>query len=219
MEALKPRERLLEMGAEALSPAELIAIILRTGSKNLDVFSLSEKILEYFGSLRELSRASVEEISSFPGINTVKAVTLKASLELGKRLFQEYLNEDEPLNTPEKIYQSCFDLKIPDKEVVRVLCLDSKLRLMSKEDVHLGSSTSSLISIPEIFKTVLRRGAVMFALVHNHPSGEPHPSEEDIRITKKLERISKELEIPFVDHVIVGMNGFYSFRRAGIIDG
>jgi len=214
---VKPRERLAAFGAEALSPTELIAIILRTGSKGMDVFSLAEKMLGHFGSLRSLSNASIEELSRFPGVNVVKAMTLKASLELGRRLFQEYLNESEPLNTPEKIYESCFDLKIREKEVVRVLCFDSKLRLLAKEDVHVGSSTSSMISTSEVLKTVLRRGGVMFALVHNHPSGDPTPSEEDIEITRKLERFAEELELPLVDHVIIGSSGFYSFRRAGII--
>ncbi len=214
---VKPRERLLKHGADKLSDAELLAIVMRTGTKKMNVFELSEKLIEKFGGLLGLARASVEELTSMPGINTVKAVTLKATMELARRFYTASRLESDILDTPAKVYDFCSDLRVFTREVIRVICLDAKLRFLAQEDVHVGSALRSMVSPSEVFRIPLKRNATSFILVHNHPSGDPKPSEEDLMMTKKLLELSMALELPMVDHVIIAHEGFYSFRENGVV--
>ena len=214
---VKPRERLLKYGADKLSDAELVAIIMRTGTTKMNVFELSEKLVEKFGGLLGLARASIEELTSMPGVNIVKAVTLKAAMELARRFYTASRLESDILDTPEKVYDLCSDLRTLTREVIRVICVDAKLRFLAQEDVHMGSAVKSLVSPSEVFRIPLKRNATSFILVHNHPSGDPKPSKEDIEMTKKLLELSLTLELPMVDHVIIAHEGFYSFRENGVV--
>ena len=214
---VKPRERLLKYGADKLSDAELVAIIMRTGTTKMNVFELSEKLVEKFGGLLGLARASIEELTSMPGVNIVKAVTLKAAMELARRFYTASRLESDILDTPAKVYDLCSDLRTLTREVIRVICVDAKLRFLAQEDVHMGSAVKSLVSPSEVFRIPLKRNATSFILVHNHPSGDPKPSKEDIEMTKKLLELSLTLELPMVDHVIIAHEGFYSFRENGVV--
>ncbi len=213
---MKPRERLIKSGASSLSIPELLAILLRTGTKRTNVFDLSKKLFNEFGnSLINLMNASIKEIESVEGIGTVKAVTLKAAFELGKRLHEELLNVPKRLDSPRKVFEYCQDMRFLDKEVVRVLCLDSKLNLITHVDVSLGTTSSSLIHPRDVFRTAVRTNSSGIILVHNHPSGDPTPSFEDKKITEILEKAGEILGIELIDHIIVSKRSYYSFKRNG----
>ena len=213
---MRPRERLVKSGATSLSIPELLAIILRTGVKGISVFDLSKKLFDEFGkSLINLMNANLKEIESVEGIGTVKAVTLKASLELGKRLHEELQNVPKRLDNPRKVFEYCQDMRFLEKETVRVLCLDSKLHIITHADVSLGTTTSSLIHPRDVFRIAVRTNSSGIILVHNHPSGDFTPSLEDRKITEILKKAGEILGIELIDHIIVSKKGYYSFKRNG----
>lgn len=213
---MKPRERLIKSGASSLSTPELLAILLRTGVKGVSVFDLSKKLFDEFeGSLINLMNASIKEIESVEGVGTVKAVTLKAAFELGRRLHEELQNVPKKLDNPRKVFEYCQDMRFLDKEMVRVLCLDSKLHLITHVDVSLGTTSSSLIHPRDVFRAAVRTNSSGIILVHNHPSGDPTPSFEDKKITEILKKAGEILGIELIDHIIVSKRSYYSFKRNG----
>ncbi|QTA38841.1 DNA repair protein RadC [Thermosipho ferrireducens] len=211
-----PREKLLNHGAERLTNEELIAIVLRTGSSGQNVVRTATLLLEkYEGSLKKLADASLEELTEIRGLGVVKAITIKAVMEIAKRVVRENY-EGRVLNKPEKVYEYCLDMTFLKQETVRVILLDSKLKAFSYRDVTLGTVTSSLVHPREIFREAIRSGAVSIIMVHNHPSGEVSPSSEDIKATQKIKEAGKIIDIELVDHIIVG-NGYYSFKQKGLL--
>ncbi|HEW92652.1 MAG TPA: JAB domain-containing protein [Thermotogaceae bacterium] len=214
-----PRERLLKFGEKNLSNEELIAIILRTGSKDKNVLKLSTELLRKFnGSLIGIEKATVEELKRFDGIGTVKAVTLKALFELAKRFYGEILQaERDKIKSAEDVSKICYDMVFEIQERVRTICLDTKLKIISSKDVTIGTISSALIHPREVFREAVKEGASGVIVVHNHPSGDPTPSEDDKAVTLKLHEASKILEIKLIDHVIVAARGYYSFRENGLL--
>ncbi|WP_249029853.1 RadC family protein [Tannockella kyphosi] len=207
-----PREKALEQGIQSLSNVELLSLLLRTGSKEESVLELSQRVINQAGGLSELPSISYHSLIQIKGIKKAKAITLLASVELAKRL----LKSSEPkvtLNHPTKIYQYIInELLFEKQEKVYLLCLNVRLEVIQSKLLFIGSNDVSIMATNEIFQNILLCGAKRFVLVHNHPSGNPYPSKEDIITTKKIKEMAKSLEITLVDHIIIGDNKFYSFE-------
>src|SRR6056297_295127 len=209
---IMPREKLLKYGAGSLSVDELIAILLRTGTPQMNVLKVSEQLYSSMDhSLYKLQQAPLERIKEIKGMGQVKAITLKASLELGVRLYSELILEKRKIKKPSDIFKMCLDMSFFDQETVRIICVDSKSNVLSVEDITKGTANASLIHPREVFKPVISNSAVSFAVVHNHPSGDPTPSEADRDITGRLKDCSKIMGIDIIDHIIIGKGRFYSF--------
>jgi DNA repair protein RadC len=221
-EQQKPREKLLQRGADALTDAEILAILLRTGVRGCNVIELAQKLLQAFGSLAQLSRCPIAELSSFKGVGSVKALYLTAAFGLGTRLAAEQAVSD-PLNDPEAIYQLVgAEMRRLDRESLRVVLLDTRFRLITTSEVSKGTLNESLAHPREIFKPAITHSAYAFVLVHNHPSGDPSPSEVDLRLTRRVAECARMLQIQFMDHLVIGSPqqdrpGYFSFKEAGIL--
>jgi len=214
---LMPREKLIEYGAGSLTNSELIAILLRTGSKGKGVIQMSEELLNYYGSLTALLSAEVSELMNIKGLGTAKAVCLKASLELGQRIFREMSeNTRVRLDEPEGVYCLCHDMAFMDRETVRVISLDTKLNYRGLNTVSIGILDSSLLHPREVYKPAISRTAAAIILVHNHPSGDPSPSKEDEGITSRIRNAGETLGIKMLDHVIIGSGRYYSFAAGKV---
>lgn len=223
--ALQPREKFDRLGPENLSEADLLALLLRTGTTGLNVVELAELLLMQYGSLSALLRASTVELREIRGIGKEKAKILKAALEMGRRLVQENVGENPRISSPEEgaavLRERARGL---DREVFWVLLIDIKNRLMAPPvEVSKGILNSSLVHPREIFKPAIQHSAANIILAHNHPSGDPSPSAQDIRITKKLIEAGKTLEINVLDHLIIGRktregtDDFLSLRESGLV--
>lgn len=223
--ALQPREKFDRVGPENLSESDLLALILRTGTAGLNVVELAETLLMKYGSLSALTRASVAELQELPGIGKEKAKILKAALEMGRRLVQESVGENPLIVTPEEAAAVLRErARGLDREIFWVLLLDSKTRLMIPPcEVSKGTLNSSLVHPREIFKPAIQNSAANVILAHNHPSGDPSPSAQDIKITRKLVEAGRMMEIAVLDHVIVGRKtlegraDFFSLRESGLV--
>jgi DNA repair protein RadC len=224
--ALQPREKFDRLGPENLSESDLLALILRTGTAGTNVVELAETILIQYGSLSALSQASAAELQEIRGIGKEKAKILKAALEIGRRLVQENIGERPRIASPEEAAAVLRErARSLDREVFWVLLLDTKNRLMAPPaEVSKGTLSSSLVHPREIFKPAIQHSAANVILAHNHPSGDPSPSANDIRITKKLIEAGKTMEIKVLDHLIIGRktldgtNDFLSLRESGLAE-
>jgi DNA repair protein RadC len=212
----RPRERMLSLGAEALSSAELFAILLRTGSRNENVIEMSQRILSTF-NLSKLSDLTINELCSIKGVGVAKALQIKAIFELNKRI-------DLVTKNITKISSSknVFDLMKPilenkKQEHFYVLHLNSKNEILSKKLIAIGTLNSVLIHPREIFKEAIRESAQNIILVHNHPSGDQTPSLSDKEITTKIEKASEIIGIDLLDHIIIGQDKWFSFDDEGEI--
>jgi DNA repair protein RadC len=224
--ALQPREKFDRLGPENLSESDLLAILLRTGTAGTNVVELAEALLMQYGSLSALSRTSIAELQKIHGIGREKAKILKAALEIGRRLVQENVGENPRIASPEEAAAVLRErARSLDREVFWVLLLDTKSRLMVPPcEVSKGTLNSSLVHPREIFKPAIQHSAASVILAHNHPSGDPSPSAQDIRITKKLIEAGKTMEIKVLDHLIMGRktrdgaNDFFSLRESGLAE-
>ena len=224
--ALQPREKFDRLGPENLSESDLLALLLRTGTAGTNVVELAETLLLQYGSLSALSRTSIAELQKIHGIGKEKAKILKAALEIGRRLVQENVGENPRIASPEEAAAVLRErARGLDREVFWVLLLDTKSRLMAPPcEVSKGTLNSSLVHPREIFKPAIQNSAASIILAHNHPSGDPSPSAQDIRITKKLIEAGKTMEIKVLDHLIIGRktrdgaNDFLSLREAGLAE-
>ena len=218
----RPREKLAAHGAAALSDSELIAILLRTGIPGANAVDIGRQLILHFGSLAALSRASLTELAKTKGVGRTKAVQLAAAFGLASRLARESLT-DIPLDTPARIYELLgAEMRQLGKESLRVVLLDSKLRLLHIEQISLGSLNECLAHPREILRPAVLHNAFAFILVHNHPSGDPAPSDADRRVTLRMAEAARMLQVNFFDHVILGSPAenrapYFSFREAGVI--
>jgi len=211
---LKPRERMLKIGSEGLSKEELIAILLRTGTRGKGVLELANELLHSFNSsLKMLANAEIEEIASVDGVGIAKAASIKAALELGKRLYRELSDNRILLDKPESVYEYCHEMRFFEKEVLRVILLDSKLFSVFHKDITQGTNNQTIFHPREIFRIAIRSNATSIIVVHNHPSGDPSPSAEDKKATEMLISAGDILGIEIIDHLIVGRERYYSFRE------
>ncbi len=215
----RPRERLIAQGASQLSDAELMAILLRTGTAEDTALGLAHKILRRFNGLKGIDEGALAELCSEKGMGKVKSVTLKAAIELGKRLVQESVAPGEFINSSLDIYRR-FQHRFTNvnQEQFYLLCLNTKNAVVHERMISQGSLAGSLVHPREAFKEAIRHSAAGVAFVHNHPSADPEPSDSDHDVTKRLRDSSRILGIPLVDHVVIGQDRYFSFQDKRIHD-
>jgi len=218
----RPRERLAAKGPEALTDAELIAILLRTGLRGANAVAIGARLLSKFGSLQALARASVDDLCLVQGIGRDKAVTLLAAFTLARKMAEELQRESPVLDNPEAIVALIKGQNlIKDVETLQVLLLNTRRRLIRVEEVTDGTIDTLLVHAREVFRPAIAANASAIVLAHNHPSGDPTPSEADIKVTRDLIRAGQLLKIDVLDHVILGRatperpKGYASLRELG----
>jgi len=214
----RPRERLINDGPESLSTQELLAIILRTGTKNESVLQLSNQILKHFDGLRMLMNASVEEMISIKGIGITKAIQLLASFELGKRINRLQFEDRYSIKSPDDCAKYMMDeMRFLQQEHFVCLYLNTKNQIIARETIFIGSLNASIVHPREVFKEAFRRSAASIICLHNHPSGDPTPSREDIDVTKRLVECGKIIGIELLDHIIIGEHKYVSLKEKGYV--
>jgi DNA repair protein RadC len=217
-ESERPRERLLRYGADSLSDAQLLAIILRTGSGEKGVLSLSMELLDRFRGLKNIDTSSVAELASFKGLGDAKIAQIKAAFALGKRLMSESVDRNASFSSSRAVNAYAAPrLRNLKKEVFVSLLLDSKNRLIREIKVSEGTLTNSLIHPREAFREAIRESAASVIFVHNHPSGDPEPSRDDIAVTERLKATGDIIGINVLDHVIIGEGKYVSLKERGIV--
>jgi len=202
----RPRERLAERGASALSHAELVAILLRTGLKGANAIEIGEQLIQKYGnSLQALARASVDDLRQVKGIGRDKAVTLIAAFALAERMAREMCSESEPLDDPEAVVRWLRAKNLLwNVEKLQVLSLNTRRRFIRLDEIADGTLDTLLVHPREVFRAAIAANAAAVVLAHNHPSGDPTPSEADIKVTRDLIRAGQLLKIDVLDHVIIG---------------
>ena len=213
----RPRERLVKFGEQALSAQELLQLILGPGISRQSVVVTAQKLLTQFGSLQKLSEASIEELSSIKGIGLAKATQIKAVFEIGRRISTQTPSyKSKELTNPEKVYRLIKSkLKDYHKEHFYIIALNS--RGHSIAEISVGSLDTSIVHPREVFAEAIKNKAASVIFAHNHPSGDPEPSEDDLLITKKLVESGKILGIDVTDHIIMAKDRFLSFKEQGLI--
>ena len=218
----RPRERLAADGAEALSNADLVAILLRTGMKGYSAIHIAQELLARFGTLEELARASLDQLRQVKGVGRDKAIALKSAFTLAQRMARELQQETPVLDTPERIADLLREEnRLYDVEHFQVVLLNTRRKLIRVEQISQGTLDTILVHPREVFKLAIAANASALVLVHNHPSGDPTPSEADIKVTRDLIRAGHLLKIEVLDHVIIGKRtaerakDFLSLRELG----
>ncbi|RJS59838.1 DNA repair protein RadC [Bacillus sp. PK3_68] len=214
----RPRERLVAYGAASLSTHELLAIILRTGTKDESVLQLANRLLKTFEGLRLLKEASLEEMTSIKGIGEAKAIQIISALELGRRVSQLRFEERYVIRSPEDGADYVMEeMRFLTQEHFVCLYLNTKNQVLHKQTLFIGSLNASIVHPREVFKEAFRRSAASIICIHNHPSGDPQPSREDIDVTKRLAECGKILGIELLDHLIIGEKKFVSLKEKGYL--
>lgn len=214
----RPRERLIQNGSQSLSTHELVAILLRTGTKDESVLQLSNRLLTHFEGLRLLKDASLDEITSIKGIGKAKAVQLLAAVEIGRRISNLSYDERYVIRSPEDGAKYVMnEMRFLSQEHFVCLYLNTKNQVLHKQTIFIGSLNASIVHPREVFKEAFRRSAASIICTHNHPSGDPTPSKEDIEVTKRLAECGKIIGIEVLDHLIIGENKFVSLKEKGYL--
>jgi DNA repair protein RadC len=212
----RPRERLSLAGPEALRDAELLAILFRTGTRTLGAVALADKVILHFGNLRSLARASLEELQQVKGVGKVKSIEIKAALELGKRLANFTDRGRTRIHTAQDVVDILMvKFKDYENEVFKCLLLNTKNDVMKIVDISQGSLDGTLAVPRDVFRQAVRDGASAVILCHNHPSGDPAPSSDDIHLTQRLKESGELLGIRVLDHVIFGDGSHVSLNERG----
>jgi DNA repair protein RadC len=214
----RPRERLQKFGPEALSAQELLALVIGRGIPKKSVISIAQELLTRFGNVKAISQATIEELSQIKGIGLAKAAQIKACFELGKRedLEIEMINFD--IKNPESVVKAIrASIKDKAKEHFKLILLNPRNKIIRISTISIGTLNASLVHPREVFKDAIVHSAASVVLAHNHPSGDPEPSEDDVTITKRLIEAGKILGIEVIDHIIIAKNGFFSFKEKGLI--
>ena len=210
----RPRERLAKLGAQALSSAELIAILLRVGVQGESAVRVGERLLQELDGLTGLHRAPFEEICAQHGIGEAKAAQIKAAIELGRRLMLESPEERPPINSPADAAALVqYEMSALEKEEMRVILLDTRNHVLDTVTVAHGSLNSAQMRVGEIFTPAVRRNAAALIAVHNHPSGDPTPSPQDIAVTRAMLEAGKLLDIEVLDHLVIGLGKYISLKE------
>lgn len=227
-ESERPRERLVRFGAASLSNAELVAILLRTGTSGASALDVAQRVLalgndegvtksgEQDPGLRRLVTSTIEELRGVPGVGQSKAAQLKAAVELGRRITSASASRT-CVRSPEDVSALVMEeMRYLDREQFRIVLLDAKNHVLGVKTVSVGSLSSSIVHPREIFKEAIARSSAAIILVHNHPSGDPTPSQEDLEVTRRLVEAGRLLGIEVLDHIVVGDNRYVSFKEKGI---
>ncbi len=213
----RPRERLAHAGEGALSMAELLAIILRTGVGGESALALATRLISRYGGLPGLARASFTELRAEKGLGPAKTAQLKAALELGRRMLLIAPEDRFVVRSPADVAQLLMaEMSHLEQEHFRVLYLDTRNRLLGSETVYVGSLNASHIRVSEVFREAVKRNCASIIVVHNHPSGDPTPSPEDVEVTRQLVAAGNLLDIEVLDHLIIGQQRFVSLRERGL---
>jgi len=214
-ESDRPREKLLKFGPDSLSDSELLAILLRTGLKGKNVLDLAREVLKRFGGLEGILKVHVNELVNFKGLGLAKAVTLKASMELGKRAF---LRSEPPLiNSSLSAFNLLRKYGFYEVEVFGLVTLNGKNAVLGIYEISRGSVNATVVTPKEVFCPAVRDLASSVILFHNHPSGDLSPSSEDLKVTDRLVKSASLLGIEILDHLILGKNGYFSFKEEGVL--
>jgi len=213
----RPRERLEHAGEGALSTSELLAIILRTGVGGESVLDMAQRLLSRYGGLPGLARASFAELEAEKGLGKAKTAQLKAALELGRRMLLVSPEDRFVVRSPADVAQFLMaEMAHLEQEHFRVLYLDTRNRLLGVETLYVGSLNVSHVRVGEVFRDAVKRNCAAIIVAHNHPSGDPTPSPEDVEVTRRLVEAGKMLDIEVLDHLIIGQQRFVSLRERGL---
>ena len=214
----RPRERLIHQGAESLSNQELIAILLRSGTRQESVLQLANRVLAFFDRIQDMQHATLEEMTSVKGSGEAKAVQLLAAVELGKRLTRKQSTERYVIRSPEDAASYLMpDMSNLNQEHFVVLFLNVKNEVLHSRTIFIGSLNSSIVHPREVFREAVKRSAASIICAHNHPSGNPAPSPEDIEVTKRLAEAGRIVGIDLLDHIIIGDHKFLSLKEGDFI--
>jgi DNA repair protein RadC len=213
----RPRERLQHYGPGALSNAELLAILLRMGVEGMSAVALGQQLLIRFSGLPGLAQASIDELCQVHGLGPAKAVQLKAALELGRRLLIAAPYDRPQIKSPaDAANLVMLEMSLLDHEQLRVILLDTKNHVLGIEMIYKGNVNTSVIRVGELFREAIRRNCAAIIVVHNHPSGDPTPSPEDVRVTEQVSEAGKLLDIEVLDHLIIGQQRYVSLKERGL---
>ena len=214
----RPRERLIKFGPEALSAQELLALIIGRGIPKKSVMNIAQELLARFGNIKAISQASIAGLSEIKGVGLAKAAQIKACFELGKRQDLEPELKDYDIKNPQSVVKAIrASIKDKAKEHFKLILLDTRNKIIGISTISIGTLNASLVHPREIFKEAIIHNSASVVLAHNHPSGDPEPSEEDLTITKRLVDSGKILGIEVIDHIIIGKTNFFSFKERGLI--
>ncbi len=214
----RPREKLLQNKAESLTTAELVAIILGSGTKKKSVLQLAREIVTSFGPLQSLAEATIEELCQIKGVGQAKAIQLKAAFALGVKLSHQLTAPRTKIDHPKAAYQLIKPhLEGKSQEHFLVILLDAKNYLIRHEIVTVGTLTHSLVHPRDVFNLAIRHRAASLIAAHNHPSGDPTPSKQDREVTDQLKKAGELLDIPVRDHLIIGRGSYYSFLAENLV--
>jgi DNA repair protein RadC len=213
----RPRERLAELGAKALSNAELLAILLRVGIQGENAVQMGQRLLNQMGGLHGLHRASFAEVRAQHGLGEAKAAQIKAAIELGRRLAALEPEERPAIHSPADAAELVlYDMGALNQENLRVMLLDTRNRVLVIENLYVGSLNASTVRVGELFRPAIQRSAAAIIVVHNHPSGDPTPSPEDVALTRAVVQSGKLLDIEVLDHLVIGHNRWVSLKERGL---
>ncbi|WP_309271477.1 DNA repair protein RadC [Paenibacillus sp.] len=214
----RPRERMLQYGASALSDAELLAILLRTGTRQESAIHLAQRIMKQVGSMRQLVDMSTDELMAIKGIGSAKAVQLKAGIELGQRLARTRMDQPVVIRTPRDAADVLMEqLRYLQKEHFVCLFLNTKNHIIAQETLSIGSLNASIVHPREVFRASIKCSSASIVCAHNHPSGDPTPSPEDISLTLRLKEAGEIVGIEVLDHLIIGDGEFVSLKEQGLM--
>lgn len=214
----RPRERLKQFGPEALSAQELLALIIGRGVSKKSVMTIAQELLIKFGNVKAISEATLEELSQIKGIGFAKAAQIKACFELGKRQDLEPEQKDFDIKDPQSVVKAIrASIKDKAKEHFKLILLNTRNKILGISTISIGSLNASIVHPREVFKDAIMHNAYSVVLAHNHPSGDPEPSEDDLTMTKRLIEAGKILGIEVLDHIIITKNGYFSFKDRGLL--
>ncbi|HZD11058.1 MAG TPA: DNA repair protein RadC [Candidatus Binatia bacterium] len=213
----RPRERLMRLGARVMSNAELLAIMMRTGVGGENVLRLADRLLAHFEGLPGIARASLTELQVVNGIGPAKAVEIKAALELGRRLMASAPEERPRITSPADAANLLMsEMMLLEQEDLRVVLLDTRNQVLRVETVYRGSLNTSVVRVGEIFRAAIKDNAAAIIVAHNHPSGDPAPSPEDVHVTRQIRQAGTLLDIELLDHIIIGHQRYVSLKERGL---
>jgi DNA repair protein RadC len=213
----RPRERLARLGPQSLSNAELLAILLRVGVPGENAVVVGQRLLQKFGGLVGLHRADFQEVCAEHGLGPAKAAQIKAAIELGNRLRLEAPDERPAVHSPADAAALVqYEMSVLEQEELRVMLLDIRNRVLETVSVYRGSINSSQVRVGELFRTAIRRNAASIIVIHNHPSGDPTPSPDDVAVTRAMAQAGKLLDIEVLDHIVIGQGRFVSLKDRGL---
>ncbi|MCO4656003.1 putative DNA repair protein (RadC) [Streptococcus infantarius subsp. infantarius] len=213
-DAMLPRERLRDLGAEQLSNQELLSILLRTGTKTRPVLEVANDILKHIDTLADFQHLSLQELQKIKGIGYVKSIEIKAMIELAKRISKaEYVQKERIMSSERLARKMMLELSDQKQEHLVAIYLDTQNRIIEQRTIFIGSVRRSIAEPREILYYACKNMATSVIIIHNHPSGSPAPSENDLRFTEKMKRACDDIGIVCLDHIIVGKYQYYSFRE------